>query len=92
MLATHLTAGLWVLIILVGALELGLLVYALAVWARTRDFNGSKWLWLALIVVFEIAGPVVFLIAGRAEPQVDVHRGPDTPPGNTLDDLYGPRS
>jgi len=92
MFATHLTPSLWVLVILLAILELGLLAYALVVWARTRYFNGSKWLWLVLIVVLEIVGPVAFLVAGRAEPPVDIHAGPEASPGQALDDLYRPRS
>jgi hypothetical protein len=49
-----------------GLLYLGLLVFALRSWALhpgTRRMN--RWLWLVVIVIFSIVGPVAYLVLGR---------------------------
>lgn len=49
-----------------GLLYLGLLVLALRSWALnpgTRHMN--RWLWLLIIVIFSIVGPIAYLALGR---------------------------
>jgi hypothetical protein len=52
------------------ALYLILLTAALVDWARRRHPRYiSRWLWLALILIFSCVGPAAYLLLGRAEEQ-----------------------
>ena len=58
----------WLLIAPLAILQLGLMAFALADWARrsrTRYLN--RWAWLPLIVIFSILGPVAYFLLGREE-------------------------
>jgi len=48
-------------------LQLGLMVYCLVDLARRERVKGPKWLWVILIVLGELIGPVVYLIVGRED-------------------------
>lgn len=48
-------------------IELGLLVFALVDLIRRERTKGPKWLWGVIIVVFNIIGPIVYLLAGRED-------------------------
>jgi hypothetical protein len=49
-------------------IEIGLLVFALIdLVKRKRVRGGNKWLWGIIIVVFNIIGPILYLILGRQE-------------------------
>lgn len=59
---------LWLLIVPLAILYLGLLLFALADWARrpqTRYLN--RWVWLLIIVLFSILGPIAYFLLGREE-------------------------
>lgn len=48
-------------------IELGLMIYCLVDVIKRPKTNGPKWLWIVLIVVVNIIGPVVYLIVGRKD-------------------------
>lgn len=48
-------------------LQLGLMVYCLIDLSKREQTRGPKWLWVILIVLGELVGPVVYLIVGRVE-------------------------
>ncbi|MHB8193945.1 MAG: PLDc N-terminal domain-containing protein [Bellilinea sp.] len=48
-------------------IQLGLMVFALTDLIRRERTKGPKWMWAIIIVVVNIIGPVVYLIAGRDE-------------------------
>jgi hypothetical protein len=48
-------------------LQLGLMVYCLIDLSRRERTRGPKLLWVFLIVLGELIGPVVYLIIGRIE-------------------------
>ncbi len=48
-------------------IQLGLMVFALTDLVRREQTKGPKWMWAVIIVVVNIIGPVVYLIAGRDE-------------------------
>lgn len=55
-------------IIPIALIEFGLVVWALVdLSRRTRVKGGSKLVWLVVILVFELLGPIVYLIWGREE-------------------------
>lgn len=58
---------LW-LLIPVGLLELGLLLWALLdVIRRERVTGGNKVVWILVIVLISTIGPIVYLLFGRKE-------------------------
>jgi len=48
-------------------IELGLMIFALTDLIRRERTKGPKWMWAILIVLVQIIGPVVYLLAGREE-------------------------
>ncbi len=48
-------------------IELGLMIFALTDLIRRERTKGPKWMWTILIVLVQIIGPVVYLLAGREE-------------------------
>jgi len=48
-------------------IELGLMIFALTDLIRRERTKGPKWMWAILIVLVQIIGPVVYLVAGREE-------------------------
>lgn len=48
-------------------LELLLMVIALADWFRRERTKGPRWVWLAVIVLLGILGPIAYLLFGREE-------------------------
>jgi hypothetical protein len=53
-------------------LELGLLVFALVDVIRRKRVRGdSKVVWIIIIVLINVIGPIVYLIMGRKEDTVD---------------------
>jgi hypothetical protein len=49
------------------AIQLGLMVYALVDLAKRERVKGDKWIWVVVIVLVNIIGPIVYLVAGRDE-------------------------
>jgi hypothetical protein len=48
-------------------IELGLMIFALTDLIRRERTKGPKWMWAILIILVQIIGPVVYLVAGREE-------------------------
>ena len=88
------------LIALLVVVQIGLAIYALAdLWKRDRVAGGRKWIWLILILIGNLAGPILYLVVGRDVPP-EVAEQPvtyrDTSLSQTerirraVDALYGP--
>jgi hypothetical protein len=49
-------------------IQLGLLVYGVWDWSHRRAFRyGNRWIWLGVIVLVGIVGPLTYLLLGREE-------------------------
>jgi hypothetical protein len=48
-------------------LQLGLMIYCLVDLSRREKTRGPKWMWVLLIVLGELVGPVLYLVIGRGE-------------------------
>lgn len=48
-------------------IQLALMIFALVDLARREKTKGPKWLWLIVILFFNMIGPIVYLLAGRDE-------------------------
>jgi hypothetical protein len=92
-----LSTGVIVALALLGLLEIGLLVWAvLDIVQRPAVRWGHKWIWLVVVIVFGMIGPIVYLAVGRAQAPT-----PEPTPADdaTISDratraadlLYGPR-
>jgi hypothetical protein len=59
----------WPLLIPILIIQLGLQIYALVDLFRHPDaqIKGPKWLWVIIIVLGEIIGPILYLIIARKE-------------------------
>ena len=58
----------WLLIAPLAILQLGLMAFALADWVRrSRTRYLDRRVWLAIIVIFSLLGPLAYLFLGREE-------------------------
>jgi hypothetical protein len=48
-------------------LQIVLMVVALIDLVRRERTRGPKWVWAVVVVLFNIIGPVIYLLAGREE-------------------------
>jgi len=48
-------------------LELGLMGFALRDLLRRDRTNGPKWLWILIVVLIQIIGPIAYFVAGRRD-------------------------
>jgi hypothetical protein len=55
------------LIIPVVLLELGLMIAALVDVLRREKTKGPKWVWIIVVVVLNLFGPIAYFIFGRDE-------------------------
>jgi hypothetical protein len=58
----------WLLIAPLAILQLGLMAFALVDWVRrSRTRYLDRRVWLVIIVIFSIIGPVAYFLLGREE-------------------------
>jgi hypothetical protein len=55
------------LLIPILVLQLGLIVVALWDLARQPATRGPKWLWVVVIIVVNIIGPILYFVVGRRD-------------------------
>lgn len=55
------------LLIPVVLLELGLLAAALIDLVKREKTKGPKWVWIIVVVVFNLFGPIAYFLFGRDE-------------------------
>ena len=55
------------LLIPVVLLELGLAIAALVDIIRRESTKGPKWVWIIVVVAFNLLGPIAYFIFGRNE-------------------------
>jgi hypothetical protein len=95
---SSLPAGVLVVLGLVLLAELALAVIALVDLVRrprVRVTFGNKWVWVAIIVLVNLVGPILYLAIGR-KPAPPVDEAPPVAAGSTsmksvADALYGER-
>lgn len=69
------TGGLLAFIV-VYAVELVLAVYCIVdIVRRPAVAGGNKWVWVVIVLVFSLIGPIVYLVVGRAQAPVAEERG-----------------
>ncbi|QHE51106.1 PLD nuclease N-terminal domain-containing protein [Pontibacillus sp. HMF3514] len=57
----------WVIIAPILLIESILLIVALVDLARNDSPNGPKWLWVLIILLMNIIGPILYFIIGRRQ-------------------------
>jgi hypothetical protein len=55
------------LLIPIALLELGLMVAALLDLVKRERTRGPKWMWILIVVIVNIFGPIVYFLVGRQE-------------------------
>jgi hypothetical protein len=55
------------LLIPVALLELGLMVAALLDLVKREQTRGPKWMWILIVVLVNIFGPIAYFLLGRQE-------------------------
>lgn len=53
------------LILPLAVIQLILAIVALIDWVRTEETNGPKWMWLLIILLVSLFGPILYFIIGR---------------------------
>jgi predicted ABC-type exoprotein transport system permease subunit len=48
-------------------IQLGLMIYALVDLLKREKTKGPKWMWVLIIVLVNLIGPVLYLLIGREE-------------------------
>nr|WP_246050058.1 PLDc N-terminal domain-containing protein [Aquibacillus sediminis] len=48
-------------------LEAILAIVAIISWFKTDETNGPKWMWLLIILLISIIGPILFFVIGRRQ-------------------------
>lgn len=48
-------------------LELGLIIFALRDLSRRERVNGPKWMWVVIIVLVQLIGPILYFTVGRRD-------------------------
>jgi len=91
-----LSTGVIVALVLLTLVELGLLVWAvLDIVQRPAVLWGQKWIWLVIVVLFGIIGPLAYFAIGRVQPPVPEMELDKAPVADrathAADLLYGPR-
>lgn len=67
MVATGNITKLLLLVIPIALLQLILMIVALVDIAKREKTNGPKWIWVLVVVLGELLGPIVYFIFGRKE-------------------------
>ena len=55
------------LLIPILIIQVALVVYALVDLLRRPTTRGPKWLWVMVILFFNLIGPIIYLVVGRDE-------------------------
>lgn len=55
------------LLIPVVAIQLGLVIVALWDLVKRPKTRGPKWMWVLVILFFNLIGPIIYLVLGRDE-------------------------
>jgi hypothetical protein len=67
-----LPAGALIALIVLGVVEIGLVVYCIIdIVRRPAVLGGHKWLWIFLVLVFNLVGSIVYLAVGREQPAAE---------------------
>lgn len=93
---SSLPTGVFIILGVVLLIELALIVIALVDLVRRpleQVTLGNKWVWVAIIVLVNLIGPILYLAIGRKPAAPSGGAGPAEPGSATdiADRLYGPR-
>ncbi|NLG49216.1 MAG: PLDc_N domain-containing protein [Chloroflexi bacterium] len=55
------------LLLPIVAVQLALMIFALVDLSRREKTRGPKWMWVLIIVLGELIGPIVYFLIGREE-------------------------
>ena len=93
----NLPAGALAAVVVLAVVEIGLAVFCIVdIVRRPAVLGGRKWLWIVLVLLFGLAGPIIYLAVGRVPPPAaaETRDEPETTTRtraeSAADLLYGP--
>jgi len=57
----------WAIIAPFLVIQIILMIIALIDWIKNEQTNGPRWMWLLLILIVSMIGPVLYFIFGRRQ-------------------------
>ena len=92
------SGGALVALVVLGIVELGLVIYCIVdIVRRPAVAGGHKWVWIVIVVLFNLIGSIIYLAVGRAQPEAAEVRADPEPEtaargraAAAADLLYGP--
>jgi len=92
------SGGALIALVVLGIVELGLAIYCIVdIVRRPAVTGGHKWVWIVIVAVFNLIGSIIYLAAGRAQPEAAEVRAEPEPEAAArgraaaaADLLYGP--
>lgn len=57
----------WELLIPIIIIELVLIVIAMVDLIRNKDTNGPRWMWILIILLVNLFGPILYFLFGRKQ-------------------------
>jgi hypothetical protein len=74
-----LPAGALIAVVTLGIVEVGLAVFCIVdIVRRPAVLGDRKWLWIVLIVFFNLVGSIIYLAVGRVQPPLaESHEAPE---------------
>lgn len=57
----------WGVIAPLIVIQLIIMLIALVDWLKAKETNGSKWMWLPIIIFITILGPILYFVIGRRQ-------------------------
>lgn len=90
-------SGALVALVVLSLIEVALVVFCIIdIVRRPAVLGGHKWVWIVIVVLFNLIGSVIYLAIGRVrQQQPEARREPDAAGGRVAaaaDILYGPAS
>ncbi|WP_217589699.1 PLDc N-terminal domain-containing protein [Lentibacillus saliphilus] len=61
------SSDLLLILLPIMVIQLILMIVALVDWVKAEETNGPKWVWLVIILLLNIIGPVIYFIFGRRQ-------------------------
>ena len=94
----RISGGALIALVVIALIELALAVYCIVdIVRRPAVTGGHKWVWIVLVIVFNLIGSIVYLAVGRAQPEAAETRAEPEPEAAArgraaaaADLLYGP--
>ncbi|MUV38701.1 Negative regulatory protein YxlE [Lentibacillus sp. JNUCC-1] len=66
-MAELMDSNLLLMLLPIVIIQLILMIVALVDWVKADETNGPKWMWLLIILLVNLIGPIAYFIFGRRQ-------------------------